>query len=230
MRTQIRCPICKRGFDVHVQQFWAGTAKVSILCFPTLSKTIFSRGKEYSIVFLIKNHPSYHFTARRMLWIWFRPEFGLRLRQRLRQQQGKLLDLAEPAKKAKLATRLSESDKSDRASSKASSAPSTTTICNTNLCRNGAMGESLKRIHEQQGKLLDSAEPAKRAKLATRRSESDKNDASDTGDLLGSCRSDKEHRSGWNSDHCRRDKRSLQSDQSQSKHQRSRRSRWLGIL
>ena len=192
-----------------------------------------------------------------MLWIWFRPEFRLRLRQRLRQRlcdtwcntnlcrNGRIAQIKEytsnkancltrqdlPKKPNCMATRLSESDKSDRASSKASSAPSTTTICNTNLCRNGAMGESLKRIHEQQlGKLLDSAEPAKKAKLAIRRSESDKNDAYDTGDLLGSCRSDKEHRSGWNRDHCRRDKRSLQSDQSQSKHQRSRRSRWLGIL
>ncbi|CAB4027167.1 Hypothetical predicted protein [Paramuricea clavata] len=53
-------------------------------------------------------------------------------------------------------------------------------------------GESLKRLHEQQDKLLNSAESAGKAKLANvRQSESDTNDASDSEELLDTTESDK---------------------------------------
>ena len=54
------------------------------------------------------------------------------------------------------------------------------------------MGESLKRLHEQQDKLLNSAESAKKAKLADpRRSEPDSKHASDSEELLNGAESDK---------------------------------------
>ena len=54
------------------------------------------------------------------------------------------------------------------------------------------MGESLKRLHKQQDKLLNPAESAKKAKLAnSRQSQSDTNHASDSEELLNVAESDK---------------------------------------